>query len=74
MPSRHPSTHVRSSGLRIDELRYMSCRYIISNESAVSIRYCGKNRERGSYCEKHGALCYLPTKPLKVAVSAVDNE
>jgi hypothetical protein len=59
---------VRSSGLRIDELRYDSCRYIISTEAALSIRYCGQEKKRGAYCAAHGALCYLPPKTKKTDV------
>jgi hypothetical protein len=50
---------VRSSGIRMDELRYDSCRYIVSNEFSSSVRYCGQEKERGAYCQKHGALCYI---------------
>jgi len=64
---------IRSSGIRLDELRYMSCRYIISRDEAVSVRYCGQNKVRGSYCAKHGALCYLPPKLVKNTLDLVDN-
>ena len=53
---------IRSSGVRMDELRYDSCRYIISNDAAVSVRYCGHERKRGAYCSSHAELCYLPPK------------
>ena len=55
-----PPKRIRSSGLRLDELRYTSCRYIISAEAAVSIRYCGEDKKRGSYCVFHANLCYIP--------------
>ena len=61
---------IRSSGLRIDELRYSSCRYIISLETAVSVRYCGHEKERGSYCAAHADLCYLPRKKREQAVDS----
>ena len=53
---------IRSSGVRMDELRYDSCRYIISPDTALSVRYCGHERKRGAYCASHAKLCYLPPK------------
>jgi hypothetical protein len=61
---------VRSSGIRLDELRYNSCRYIISPDFALSTRYCGQEKTRGSYCKSHGALCYLPPKLKKPLVDS----
>jgi hypothetical protein len=63
---------IRSSGIRMDELRYDSCRYIISHDAALSVRYCGHERKRGAYCSPHAELCYLPPK-LKQALVA-DSE
>jgi len=60
---------IRSSGVRMDELRYDSCRYIISNDAAISVRYCGHERKRGAYCTSHAKLCYLPPKSKQVAVA-----
>jgi hypothetical protein len=60
---------IRSSGVRMDELRYNSCRYIISTDTAVSVRYCGHERKRGAYCTAHAELCYLPPKSKQVAVA-----
>lgn len=60
---------IRSSGLRLDELRYDSCRYIISTEAALSVRYCGHDRKRGAYCASHAELCYLPPKLKKVLLA-----
>lgn len=59
---------IRSSGVRMDELRYDSCRYIISSDSALSVRYCGHDKTRGAYCAAHAALCYLSTKMKKEIV------
>lgn len=59
---------IRSSGIRLDELRYDSCRYIISSVNALSVRYCGHDRKRGAYCKTHSALCYLPTKLKKIRI------
>jgi hypothetical protein len=61
---------IRSSGLRIDELRYESCRYIISSETALSVRYCGHEKKRGAYCSFHAELCYLPPKSKKNEIEA----
>ena len=60
---------IRSSGIRLDELRYDSCRYIISVDTAFSVRYCGHDRKRGSYCTAHAELCYLPPKTKQHAVA-----
>lgn len=60
---------VRSSGIRMDELRYDSCRYIISLDAAVSLRYCGHERKRGAYCSSHAELCYLPPKLRQMNVA-----
>jgi len=60
---------IRSSGIRLDELRYNSCRYIVSPDTALSIRYCGHDRKRGSYCGTHAELCYLPPKLRQAAVA-----
>jgi hypothetical protein len=63
---------VRSSGIRLDELRYNSCRYIISEVAALSVRYCGHNRQRGSYCTLHAELCYLPPKSKQHVVANLE--
>lgn len=60
---------IRSSGIRLDELRYDSCRYIISTEAALSVRYCGHERKRGAYCASHAELCYLPPKSKQANVA-----
>jgi len=60
---------IRSSGVLMDELRYDSCRYIISNDAAISVRYCGHERKRGAYCSSHAELCYLPPKSKQAHVA-----
>ncbi len=60
---------IRSSGIRMDELRYDSCRYIISSDASISVRYCGHERKRGAYCATHAKLCYLPPKLQITAVA-----
>ena len=62
-------TRIRSSGIRMDELRYDSCRYIISTETALSVRYCGHERKRGAYCAAHAELCYLPPKSKQANIA-----
>ena len=64
---------IRSSGVRIDELKHGSCRYIISTDYAMSVRYCGQTKERGSYCGKHAELCYLPPASVKALISCLDS-
>jgi hypothetical protein len=64
---------IRSSGIRMDELRYDSCRYIISLDAAVSVRYCGHERKRGAYCIQHAKLCYLPPKSKTIDIADSKN-
>lgn len=48
------------TGVSLFGLRHSSCRYIIGeDESAI---YCGRTKERGSYCAEHYRLCYVPVK------------
>lgn len=65
---------VRSSGIRMDELKYDSCRYIISNEFSSSVRYCGQEKERGAYCKKHGALCYIVKNQIQSKTEVKDDQ
>ena len=44
------------------ELKYMSCRYIISEEAAATVLYCGKHIDKASYCKDHYKLCYHPVR------------
>jgi len=42
-------------------LRWWSCRYITNNDMSRP-EYCCEKIVRGSYCQKHAKLCYLPPK------------
>lgn len=50
--------------VQLDGLRLMSCRFIVC-ESPTGPFYCGEQKERGSYCEPHAKLCYIPYKDHK---------
>jgi len=65
----HEPMRIRSSGVRMDELRIFHCRYIVSTDAAVSVRYCGHERKRGAYCTSHAELCYLPPKSKQESVA-----
>jgi len=54
-----PEPSIGTKGLPITKLSLRTCRFIVDGEGAVlSTFYCGKEVERGSYCEPHAALCY----------------
>jgi hypothetical protein len=46
----------------MNDLQSYSCRYPVSEDNETPIMFCGKRQERGSYCKKHGAICYYPPK------------
>lgn len=43
-------------------LKSNSCRYPISSDDAVTMMFCGRPQEHGSYCKEHGAICYYPSR------------
>jgi hypothetical protein len=43
-------------------LKSNSCRYPISPDDAVTMMFCGRPQEHGSYCKEHGAICYYPSR------------
>lgn len=49
-----------SSGkpVKFEKLTARSCRYVINNGAVKDFLFCGKPKERGSYCEEHAKLCY----------------
>jgi hypothetical protein len=49
-------------GITLLELKYMSCRYIVSEEKAATVLYCGKHIDKASYCKDHYKLCYQPIR------------
>ncbi len=42
-----------SGPVSIDELKELHCRWLFSDNT-----YCGDKKSRGSFCEKHAAICY----------------
>jgi len=55
-----PKANHGEPGILILKLNYSTCRYIIDGDGPVaSTFYCGKEVERGSYCESHAILCYM---------------
>jgi len=50
---------------KLMQLRADSCRYIVNDGHAAHFLFCGKPKEKGSYCMDHAKLCYV--KPNKGA-------
>jgi len=44
--------------IRFENLTSRSCRYVINSGEPKDFLFCGKPKERGSYCEDHAKLCY----------------
>jgi len=44
--------------ISFEQLTLRSCRYVINNGDVKDFLFCGKPKERGSYCEEHAKLCY----------------
>jgi GcrA cell cycle regulator len=51
--------------ISFEKLTPKSCRYVINSGDVKDFLFCGKPKERGSYCEGHAKLCYytLVRKP-----------
>lgn len=47
-------------GLTISALRHDSCRFIVAEDETPI--YCGKQKERGSYCAEHYSICYVSVR------------
>ena len=47
-----------SKPIKFEKLTSRSCRYVINNGDVKDFLFCGKPKERGSYCEDHAKLCY----------------
>ena len=45
--------------IEFSQLKPMSCRYVVSGKWPEDFLFCGKNKERGAYCEEHAALSYV---------------
>jgi len=48
-----------------DGLTSKSCRYVINEGSAAEYLFCGATKEKGSYCQHHHNLCYVPNSTLR---------
>lgn len=46
--------------INILELKYYSCRFIVTHEGAHETLYCGKRINKESYCKDHYKICYYP--------------
>lgn len=57
---------MKPPGITLLELNIDTCRYILDTPQFEKVFYCGEQVEHGSYCAKHGALCYV--KPYKEQV------
>lgn len=42
--------------------QYNQCRYIVNDGPASHYLFCGKPKEKGSYCAYHASICYIPSK------------
>lgn len=58
-----PVGHVEAEGVRLIDLQYWHCRYIIGETSGPYTIFCGAKKGSAALCEKHHALCYIP-KPV----------
>jgi GcrA cell cycle regulator len=54
-------------------LREHHCRWPVGNSGPGDQMYCGDRKRRGSYCAKHAAMAYAPTKaPLGYDAKKMD--
>jgi hypothetical protein len=44
--------------IKFADLTSKSCRYVVNSGDIKDFLFCGKLKERGSYCEEHAKLCY----------------
>jgi GcrA cell cycle regulator len=52
--------------LTLMQLKNSSCRYAVNDGHASQFLFCGKPKEKGSYCMEHANLCYIkPHKGVK---------
>jgi hypothetical protein len=52
--------------LTLMQLKNNSCRYVVNDGHASQFLFCGKPKEKGSYCMEHANLCYIkPHKGVK---------
>lgn len=57
-----PAPTLDSCEVTIDGLMHYSCRFIVKEGNHETTKYCGKNKEKSSYCQEHYNLCYTPAR------------
>lgn len=57
-----PAPTLESCEVTIDGLMHYSCRFIVKEGNHETTKYCGKNKEKSSYCQEHYDLCYTPAR------------
>jgi len=53
---------VEDNSCSMEELKYYSCRFIVSGDTYETVRYCGERIHTSSYCLHHYKICYYPAK------------
>lgn len=53
---------LESCEVTIDGLMHYSCRFIVKEGNHETTKYCGKNKDKSSYCKEHYDLCYTPAR------------
>ena len=51
-----------SCEVTMDGLMHYSCRFIVKEGNYETTKYCGREKDRESYCKEHYAICYTPTR------------
>lgn len=55
----------KSLNIRFSDLKNSSCRYVVNDGLPENFIFCGAPKERGSYCEAHALICYIPPKDVR---------
>lgn len=63
LPEIKQSNEAKPLNVSFGELKNNSCRYVVNNGRPENFIFCGALKERGSYCEAHALICYIPSKP-----------
>jgi hypothetical protein len=59
LPKPRPIKH---EPIKFMDLTPFSCRYIVNDGHASTFLFCGKPKVKGSYCDDHANICYVPSK------------
>lgn len=59
LPKPRPIKH---EPIKFMDLTPFSCRYVVNDGHASTFLFCGKLKVKGSYCEDHAKICYMPSK------------